>query len=97
MYNNKPSIWPDILSITSIVVNLAAAIFALICLYIITNNIQSMAHTAKELQAVQSRDNMEYQLTLDMDSIRVWDGNRYVGAVANGNSAMDSLFIHDNE
>lgn len=39
----------------------------------------------------------EYQVYLNDDSIRVYDGSRYVGAVVNGNTAIDSLFWKDNE
>jgi hypothetical protein len=38
-----------------------------------------------------------YQMTVDADSIRLYDGNRYVGSLASSSvPALDSLIIEDN-
>ena len=38
-----------------------------------------------------------YQITVDADSIRLYDGNRYVGSLAcSAVPALDSLIIEDN-
>ena len=41
--------------------------------------------------------NREYQMSVDADSIRLYDGNRYVGSLAcSAVPALDSLIIEDN-
>ncbi len=38
-----------------------------------------------------------YQMSIDCDSIRIYDGNRYVGSLAcSAVPALDSLIIEDN-
>jgi hypothetical protein len=49
------------------------------------------------LYALESRDNIEYQIMLEADSIVVWQDQRHVGTIPYGNSAIDSLFIKDNQ
>jgi len=44
-----------------------------------------------------SSSNGEYQVTVDADSIRLYDGNRYVGSLACSDvPQLDSLIIEDN-
>jgi len=44
-----------------------------------------------------SSSNGEYQVTIDADSIHLYDGNRYVGSLASSSvPALDSLIIEDN-
>jgi hypothetical protein len=40
--------------------------------------------------------NLEYQITLDNDSIYVYDNLRKVGSVAWGTNKLDSLLLKDN-
>jgi hypothetical protein len=44
-----------------------------------------------------SSSNGEYQMTVDADSIYIFDGDRYVGSLASSSvPALDSLIIEDN-
>ena len=44
-----------------------------------------------------SSSNGEYQMTVDADSIYIFDGDRYVGSLASSAvPALDSLIIEDN-
>jgi hypothetical protein len=44
-----------------------------------------------------SSSNGEYQMTVDADSIYIFDGDRYVGSLACSSvPALDSLIIEDN-
>lgn len=51
----------------------------------------------KNYQQVQARDNMEYQIMLEADSIVIWDNTRYVGSLPYDDSKLDSLLRQDNE
>lgn len=68
-----------------------------ISMIFITINVMTIDETLREYQQVQERDNMEYQLMLGPDSIRIWDNERYVGALPYDNSKLDSLLRQDNE
>jgi hypothetical protein len=40
----------------------------------------------------------EYQLSVDCDTIHIYDGNRYVGSLASSSvPTLDSLIIEDNK
>lgn len=67
------------------------------CLVTITLVLANINETLHKYQQVQARDNIDYQIMLENDSITIWDGNRYVGSLQYNNNSLDSLLRRDNE
>ncbi len=45
---------------------------------------------------ISAYNSREYQIELNIDSTEIWNGNKLVGKIVNGNNAFDSLFAKDN-
>lgn len=50
-----------------------------------------------EVVEIEKPDFANYQLIMDVDSMKVWDGERYVGAVPYDSSKISILLTKDNE
>lgn len=79
-----------------IIITVIACVFIGIMTALVIS-VSKIEETARKYYQLERRDNMEYQIMLDADSIIIWDNDRYVGALPYDGSKLDSLLQQDNE
>ena len=73
-------------------------VLLIVLLYDISASLRTIASPPTTTTLCSACDPMEYQITLEDSGTYVYDGNRYVGFIPfDSTSAMDKLFIKDNE
>lgn len=72
-----------------------ASVILLVTIIVLSIIIENLiTKEARPVTFVKSRD---YQIELTKDSIFVYDGERYIGAVKHSDNPLDSLFAVDNQ
>lgn len=63
----------------------------------VTKELDIIKETQQSTYNLEERNNQEYQVMLDRDSIIIWDNQRWVGSIPYSDSKFDSLIFKDNE